>query len=98
MNNSICTLFDNILIDIHKFKSLHKIFWIRRKVIKKDSIILSLESIKCTGRFATVVKPPFVIAFPFLLSFKCRKNVGYTCKYPALFVPLPSIYKQKTYV
>ena len=22
MNNSICTLFDNILIDIHKFKSL----------------------------------------------------------------------------
>ena len=23
MNNSICTLFDNILIDIHKFKSLH---------------------------------------------------------------------------
>lgn len=29
---------------------------------------------------------------------KCRKNVGYTCKYPALFVPLPSIYKQKTYV
>ena len=24
MNNSICTLFDNILIDIHKFKSLHK--------------------------------------------------------------------------
>ena len=33
MNNSICTLFDNILIDIHKFKSLHcnyilfYIFW-----------------------------------------------------------------------
>ena len=25
MNNSICTLFDNILIDIHKFKSLHHI-------------------------------------------------------------------------
>ena len=25
MNNSICTLFDNILIDIHKFKSLHKV-------------------------------------------------------------------------
>ena len=25
MNNSICTLFDNILIDIHKFKSLHNI-------------------------------------------------------------------------
>ena len=25
MNNSICTLFDNILIDIHKFKSLHYI-------------------------------------------------------------------------
>ena len=24
MNNSICTLFDNILIDIHKFKSLHR--------------------------------------------------------------------------
>ena len=24
MNNSICTLFDNILIDIHKFKSLHE--------------------------------------------------------------------------
>ena len=24
MNNSICTLFDNILIDIHKFKSLQK--------------------------------------------------------------------------
>ena len=23
MNNAICTLFDNILIDIHKFKSLH---------------------------------------------------------------------------
>ena len=22
MNNAICTLFDNILIDIHKFKSL----------------------------------------------------------------------------
>ncbi len=29
---------------------------------------------------------------------KCRKNVGYTCKYPALFVPLLPIYKQKTYV
>ena len=25
MNNAICTLFDNILIDIHKFKSLHRI-------------------------------------------------------------------------
>ena len=25
MNNSICTLFDNILIDIHKFKSLHRL-------------------------------------------------------------------------
>ena len=25
MNNSICTLFDNILIDIHKFKSLHEV-------------------------------------------------------------------------
>lgn len=25
MNNSICTLFDNILIDIHKFKSLRYI-------------------------------------------------------------------------
>ena len=25
MNNSICTLFDNILIDIHKFKSLQYI-------------------------------------------------------------------------
>lgn len=25
MNNSICTLFDNILIDIHKFKSLRKV-------------------------------------------------------------------------
>ena len=24
MNNSICTLFDNILIDIHKFKSLQQ--------------------------------------------------------------------------
>ena len=26
MNNSICTLFDNILIDIHKFKSLRYLF------------------------------------------------------------------------
>ena len=26
MNNSICTLFDNILIDIHKFKSLQHYF------------------------------------------------------------------------
>ena len=25
MNNSICTLFDNILIDIHKFKSLQNV-------------------------------------------------------------------------
>ena len=25
MNNSICTLFDNILIDIHKFKSHHSV-------------------------------------------------------------------------
>jgi hypothetical protein len=32
MNNSICTLFDNILIDIHKFKSLHyKYSWGKRK-------------------------------------------------------------------
>ena len=30
MNNSICTLFDNILIDIHKFKSL------QLNVVSKD--------------------------------------------------------------
>ena len=28
MNNAICTLFDNILIDIHKFKSLHYIVYL----------------------------------------------------------------------
>ena len=39
-----------------------------------------------------------IVVKVFLLSCKCRKNVGYTCKYPALFVPLLSIYKQKTYV
>lgn len=35
MNNSICTLFDNILIDIHKFKSLHHIQRKRRKNFEK---------------------------------------------------------------
>ena len=39
-----------------------------------------------------------IVVKVFLLFCKCRKNVGYTCKYPDLFVPLLSIYKQKTYV
>lgn len=41
MNNSICTLFDNILIDIHKFKSLHCI----RKVATAKSIVTSVKFI-----------------------------------------------------
>ena len=32
MNNSICTLFDNILIDIHKFKSLQNVLFIELDV------------------------------------------------------------------
>ena len=42
MNNSICTLFDNILIDIHKFKSLlyqlsdSRTFHQRKKLWKTD--------------------------------------------------------------
>ncbi len=27
-----------------------------------------------------------IVVKVFLLSCKCRKNVGYTCKYPALFL------------
>ena len=36
MNNSICTLFDNILIDIHKFKSLQykkRAFKVKKKIL-----------------------------------------------------------------
>ena len=42
MNNSICTLFDNILIDIHKFKSLLN--------------INSMETTKTTEKFQSVHK------------------------------------------
>ncbi len=44
MNNSICTLFDNILIDIHKFKSLHIIESIRKQYPVSDLTIKELES------------------------------------------------------
>ena len=36
MNNSICTLFDNILIDIHKFKSLHSKNFVCKEEIEKN--------------------------------------------------------------
>ena len=44
MNNSICTLFDNILIDIHKFKSLQYFIVLGLNnvdfVLLKDTLIL----------------------------------------------------------
>ena len=44
MNNSICTLFDNILIDIHKFKSLHCIkHAIQHKIIEKINNLIDLQ-------------------------------------------------------
>ena len=45
MNNSICTLFDNILIDIHKFKSLQYMFWgymLLDTSCTHDSLLLSV--------------------------------------------------------
>jgi len=59
----------------------------KRIVVIRSRMVLGLQVFKSV-----------IVVKVFLLSCKCRKNVGYTCKYPALFVPLPSIYKQKTYV
>ena len=46
MNNSICTLFDNILIDIHKFKSL--LYYSKRLVI--DSLLAEFNQCYTEGR------------------------------------------------
>ena len=57
MNNSICTLFDNILIDIHKFKSLlyHIGLYGFRKliayVIKDNGDNISIVSLNKDGSF-----------------------------------------------
>ena len=51
MNNSICTLFDNILIDIHKFKSLQKMEspetsnFIKKLMVFNLQLIGSIEAI-----------------------------------------------------
>ena len=52
MNNSICTLFDNILIDIHKFKSLqmYKPIYEREKIFTQDFRIFH-KKIAVTGFF-----------------------------------------------
>ena len=53
MNNSICTLFDNILIDIHKFKSLLYTFFCLKKLdicitrLKKCVVMNAIRSKKC---------------------------------------------------
>ena len=49
MNNSICTLFDNILIDIHKFKSLRC----------KDERLNLLPCFKINNLFQKINKPLF---------------------------------------
>lgn len=48
MNNSICTLFDNILIDIHKFKSLHYIKLLSEATSTKTGILEQHRNKKLT--------------------------------------------------
>ena len=72
MNNSICTLFDNILIDIHKFKSLHSI---QKQTFFVSHINHSL-SYKATKLNFThhIIHAFFIYAVITLISILCLRN------------------------
>ena len=57
----------------------------KRIVVIRSRMVLGLQVFKSV-----------IIANNFVLYCKCRKNAGYSCKSHRLFVPLSSIYKQKT--
>ena len=84
MNNSICTLFDNILIDIHKFKSL--LLNTQNKVtnIIKEIILLSILFglyVKRLSIYANIITITDIKYSAKLMNKSCR------VEYDKIFIP-----------
>ena len=76
MNNSICTLFDNILIDIHKFKSLHYEGF-KYPIVDETRCIQCGICIKvCPWRKEKYQRPINCFTEPIVYAAKCKdKNI-----------------------
>ena len=88
MNNSICTLFDNILIDIHKFKSLHYIEMNRRMMM---CCMLGLELGVHAQESVFLQQYREKVKAYFLPSLSGNANASYTGNPLELYRELPSI-------